>query len=172
MKKIWKCEVCGSYQKKNQRVVRRFCSDACANQGDAKYWSTDELVILRDNYPVAPFPELYKLLHKRSGSAIRAKAHLFGLSRDGDRRWTKKEDEILRRIYSNSEIDEICSLLPNRTWISIKLKAISFGLKLGRGNNKKSDLRVFLDDTPETYYWLGFLMADGHFEKKGRLIVV
>ncbi len=28
---------------------------------------------------------------------------------------------------------------------------------------KKSDLSVLLKDTPETYYWIGFLLADGTF---------
>ena len=33
-----------------------------------------------------------------------------------------------------------------------------------------NDLTVLLEETPETYYWMGFLLADGHFDEK-RIIV-
>lgn len=36
--------------------------------------------------------------------------------------------------------------------------------------NKCSDLSVLLDETPEAYYWMGFLLADGHFSG-GRLVL-
>jgi hypothetical protein len=33
------------------------------------------------------------------------------------------------------------------------------------------DFSRLLEETPEKYYWLGFLLADGHFESRGRLKV-
>lgn len=30
---------------------------------------------------------------------------------------------------------------------------------------RKCDLSVLLEETPEAYYWIGFLLADGHFDK-------
>lgn len=33
-----------------------------------------------------------------------------------------------------------------------------------------NNLSVLLEDTPETYYWIGFLLADGHFDKS-RIII-
>lgn len=38
-------------------------------------------------------------------------------------------------------------------------------MNLGR----KNKLSKLLEETPEKYYWLGFLMADGHFSKQNRL---
>ena len=35
--------------------------------------------------------------------------------------------------------------------------------------NKKSDLSVLLNDTPEIYYWIGFLIADGHFSNRNAI---
>lgn len=35
----------------------------------------------------------------------------------------------------------------------------------------KNKLKKLLEDTPEKWYWLGFLMADGHFSKSNRLRV-
>lgn len=37
----------------------------------------------------------------------------------------------------------------------------------GRKKAKKlNNLSVLLEDTPESYYWIGFLLADGHFSEK------
>ena len=38
-----------------------------------------------------------------------------------------------------------------------------------KGVTPISKLNRLLEDTPETYYWVGFLMADGSLEPKGRL---
>lgn len=35
---------------------------------------------------------------------------------------------------------------------------------------KTKDLGILLEDTPETYYWIGFLLADGTFYRKDRAI--
>lgn len=35
--------------------------------------------------------------------------------------------------------------------------------------NRIADLSVLLEETPEAYYWIGFLMADGHFYKRGAI---
>ena len=35
---------------------------------------------------------------------------------------------------------------------------------------KLNNLSVLLEDTPESYYWIGFLLADGHFSEK-RIVV-
>lgn len=34
---------------------------------------------------------------------------------------------------------------------------------------RKSKLSRLLEDSPEKWYWLGFLLADGHFSKNGRI---
>lgn len=34
-----------------------------------------------------------------------------------------------------------------------------------------NNLKVLLEETPETYYWIGFLLADGHFDNGKRIIV-
>jgi hypothetical protein len=35
-------------------------------------------------------------------------------------------------------------------------------------SGKMSNLKVLLEDTPEVYYWVGFLLADGSLRKNGR----
>lgn len=36
---------------------------------------------------------------------------------------------------------------------------------------KKCNLEKLLLDVPETYYWIGFILADGHISKNNRLVV-
>ena len=38
--------------------------------------------------------------------------------------------------------------------------------------NKKNDLSGLLEDTPEAYYWIGFLMADGCFSSSNRAMKI
>lgn len=42
----------------------------------------------------------------------------------------------------------------------------------GKKRTKRlNNLKVLLEETPETYYWIGFLLADGHFDDGKRIIV-
>jgi hypothetical protein len=53
-------------------------------------------------------------------------------------------------------------------WLAEKNNALCKSCAGKKKNNKKCDLSVLLDESPESYYWVGFLMADGHFSN-GRI---
>ena len=40
------------------------------------------------------------------------------------------------------------------------------------GRNRICDLSYLMSGTPESYYWIGFLLADGHFKKKELVLKV
>lgn len=110
------------------------------------------------------------LNHCDYNSLIRNKIKKFGLILDKrklDGNWSVEEDEIVFKNYEILPKKKILKLLPNRTWNAIKLRARNV-LKLERilNEQKQSDLSVLLNDNPITYYWIGFLMADGHFSEK------
>jgi len=77
------------------------------------------------------------------------------------------EEEILylKENYATAAKQDILYKL-KRSWISIQKKAFLLGLKRinyeSKNNHKYSKLLL---ETPETYYWLGLLMSDGHFNK-------
>jgi len=85
--------------------------------------------------------------------------------------WSADDINYLINNYNIKTKDELCADL-NRTWSAIKNQLFKLKLKrnIGLINLRQSNLDILLNDTNETYYWLGFLAADGHFNiKSGRL---
>lgn len=85
------------------------------------------------------------------------------------KRWTIEEIKIIQSNYLYAEKEELLLQLPNRTWDSIKLKANSLGLYRSNKFFRKSKLEILLNDTTISYYWLGFILADGHIHDNQRL---
>lgn len=84
------------------------------------------------------------------------------------KRWTIEENEFLMRNYETKNNTYLLDNLPNRTWESIKLKASSLKLKRYYNDNRLASLDILLNESNETYYWIGFIMADGNV-KNNRL---
>jgi hypothetical protein len=84
------------------------------------------------------------------------------------KRWSEIEDDLLRETYFKGGIDDMIKTF-SRSWDAIKLHAAKLQLNRWSGFYRKSDLSILLHETPETMYWIGFLLADGHFSKKSRL---
>lgn len=85
--------------------------------------------------------------------------------------WSKNEIQILKRIYAKRNFNEICSIIKNHTPNSIQ--SMSKKLKLKKPDGKrKSDLSKLLDDKCESFYWIGFIFADGCVSNQyGRVIL-
>lgn len=79
--------------------------------------------------------------------------------------WTKEEEILLEELWPNSSKKDICNYF-DRSYTSIKGKAGLMGLKKLEDFKFENKLKVLTDETNQTFYWLGFLMADGHFSKR------
>ena len=55
-------------------------------------------------------------------------------------------------------------------WCKKKLKNVPIPIIINK--NKKCDMTSLLENSRESFYWLGFLMADGHFSDKNRLQIM
>lgn len=80
------------------------------------------------------------------------------------RYWTDTEIELLKTSYRSKENTELIDAL-NRDFRAIYTKSRELGLDWHRPT-RKNKIHRLLEETPEKYYWLGFLLADGHFEDK------
>jgi len=128
-------------------------------------WNEKEDSVLREKYYKSNKKELTNLLPGRTWQAIETRAiKVLKLSRNIGG-WTEEEIDILCKNYPSGGISKVMSFLPNRTRASVSSRASILGVAFVRGNCEISPL---LDRTPEAFYWLGFLLADGHFYVKER----
>lgn len=132
-----------------------------------KKWTTDEEKWLGLNYSSKSCDEIIKFLN-RSWSSIEHRALRMGLKRRKDE-WSLDDIRLLVSAYETANKKQLVELFPERTWLAIVRKAKSQGL-LSRRQLRKSEVSVLLEDRIESNYWIGFLMADGHFDlnKSGR----
>lgn len=82
--------------------------------------------------------------------------------------WSKTEDELLINNYQTTK-KEILELLPNRTPAAINIRASYLGLKKDRNEYVQGQLDILLENTHESLYWIGFILADGHISPSNRL---
>lgn len=79
--------------------------------------------------------------------------------------WNETELCNLSKLYVLGNKSQILQTIPNRTWDSIKLKAASLNLRFHSNVIShpyvQSDVSILLKEIPLSYYWMGFLMADG-----------
>ena len=79
--------------------------------------------------------------------------------------WDENSIDYLIKNYQNTDKEIIIKEL-NRDWSSIQNKA--FNLKLKRDVLNANAINL-INESNEVYYWLGFIMADGHFSKTNQL---
>jgi hypothetical protein len=79
--------------------------------------------------------------------------------------WTDSEERILCDGYGRLSKEKLKKLFPSRTWVAVKLHAHYLRLKyyIGVHEHVQGDLSVLLHDSPEAFYWMGFIAADGYF---------
>lgn len=77
--------------------------------------------------------------------------------------WTTEEIELLKIHYPSMDKYQLENLF-NRTWKAIKDKANKEKIYRVKGNE---GLSILLENTPVSFYWVGFLLADGSFTNNG-----
>lgn len=79
-------------------------------------------------------------------------------------------------MYNKTRICEVCGKELHYSCASAwRLAEKNHALCKSCANKKRAkrlnDLTILLEETPETYYWIGFLLADGHFDNGKRIVV-
>lgn len=85
-------------------------------------------------------------------------------------KWSDEEAQLLKDSYQKNK-KELLELFPTRSYDAIKQMANKLGLFKEHNEYVKSDTSVLLEETPLAYYWIGFILADGHVSDIGRLRV-
>lgn len=129
-------------------------------------WSKEEIEYIKKNYTFENKEVLLSVLTNRTWDSIQVKAKSIGLSRT---KWSNDEIKYLIKNFPTVEKNIIINNLHNKTWKTIERKAQYLGLKRKWRTELGKNLIKLLNDDPITLYWIGFLLADGHFSKKGEL---
>ncbi len=86
-------------------------------------------------------------------------------------RWTEEEIELLKIHWKSSTMENLLKTFPNRKYSSLMLKATELGIKSEIKRKRKGSLNYLDVLHPNSCYWWGFIIADGHLTKKGELII-
>jgi hypothetical protein len=85
--------------------------------------------------------------------------------------YSEEEIKLLSELWPVASTDELLKAFPKRSHIGLLQKAAVLGLVSEIPRMRKGDVSILLNNTPVSFYWLGFLLADGHFTKSGQLTI-
>ena len=126
-----------------------------------KYWSLEEVSLLKKFYPKLTVRKLAKMFPNRTKATIVVKAFSLGLP--SAKLWQPEENNILRKYFTEAPTKQLLKLLPKRTKLAILAQGERLGLK--RKTNKptlKINEFYFRKWSPKMAYVLGFIFADGN----------
>jgi len=131
-------------------------------------WTDTEINFLKQQYGKMSYKDISVILG-RTAAAIGCK--VTDLCIADDKFWNKKDLKILIDNYHIKTPKKIQELFPNRKWTNIRKKANNLGLKLRSKSMSKilGDTSILMTDSVELYYWVGFILSDGHIPKNNRL---
>lgn len=82
------------------------------------------------------------------------------------REWKDEEINLLKELFPNTPAKIIGKIL-SRSTASVNTYANKFGIKKPVGYQRRNHAEILLDGSLQSMYWIGFLLADGHFHKRG-----
>lgn len=140
-----------------------------------RIWKREDDEFLIKNYKSLGKEKIVYSL-KKTWSSIQSRAsrlkikRIYVSHRNGTQKiWTQQEIEYLKKNYEELDSTIIVEQL-NRTWSSIQQKAFSLHLK--RENKALSNQFNLINGSNESLYWIGFCMADGHFNEKNKQLQI
>ena len=137
-------------------------------------WTNEEIEILKKYYPNDGIYKCMEMLPHLTKSQIKTKVNNSkDISSNNFEKWTKDEVDKLIQLWPKATKNELLNAFPNRTYQKIQLKAHVLKLKCEIERNRKSNLDFLKLENlnPQSAYWWGFIMADGHISKNGSLII-
>jgi len=99
-------------------------------------------------------------------STLYKEFQILSLSKKNQNKWSKEEDSLLIKYWPKKSKQDILNIFNNRSYESIKTRASILGLKKIDNFKNHNKLVKLLSESDESYYWIGFIMADGHISKK------
>jgi len=124
-------------------------------------WSEKDLLLLKEKFPTATKQDLICLFPNRTWNGINTTARANGLSRSVYWQAIKSRDKnILELLKTKSppQVAKELNLKDSHVYARMYKHRVRPIAKIANNNLKR-----ILDDSPESYYWIGFILADGCF---------
>jgi len=84
-------------------------------------------------------------------------------NRDYNPEWNQTEINLVKTMYPTMKSCMLLERLPKRSWESIKHYAKKNNIKrIGSPDRRKANLSPLLLESENSYYWVGFIVADGY----------
>lgn len=131
-------------------------------------WTKFEIEILKHEFPNGGIYKCLELLPYLSKTQIKNKLESLKIRSNRYKSWTDEEIELLYKVWETASSEDLEKLFPNRKLESLQNKANALGLKCKVNRQNKNNLKILdLENlTPNTAYWWGYIMADGHISER------
>ena len=86
-------------------------------------------------------------------------------------KWMPNEDKELVHHWQYSDMETLLNTFPRRSYNSLMLRARVLGVTSKRQRKRIGSFDFLNNITPNSAYWWGFIMADGHLSKANALII-
>lgn len=107
-----------------------------------------------------------------SSNTVEVYARKLGLSRPKPEPWnalSEKDERLIIDMYEYGDFDELAKLV-NKSKHTISEWARRRGLKRQINSKRNGDLSILLNESLQSFYWLGLLASDGYISKDGHLM--
>lgn len=131
-------------------------------------WTEFEIEILKHEFPDGGIYKCLEMLPYLSRNQIKSKLDSLKIRSNRYKSWTDEEIKLLCKVWETASSNDLKELFPDRNLESLQNKAYILGLKCKVNRQNKNNLEILdLENlTPNTAYWWGYIMADGHISKK------
>lgn len=139
---------------------------------NTKKWDKSQEEFLIKNYGKMEAKEIGNLINKTQSSVIQ-RAFKLKINKINYNEWSNNDIKLLYECYPSFNKHQLMHVFPNRKWNHIVSKATELSIKRNNRHLEKiiGKTEKLLFDNVISYYWIGFLLADGHFSKNNRMTV-
>ncbi len=135
-------------------------------------WDKSQEEFLIKNYGKLNAKEIGIIIGK-TPSSVTQRAFKLKINKINYNEWRDDDIQMLYDCYPSFNKTELMKIFPNRKWGHIVSKAKKLSIKRNNKHLEKiiGKTEKLLFDNVISYYWIGFLLADGHFSKNNRLSI-
>ena len=139
---------------------------------NTKKWNKSQEEFLIKNYGKMNAKEIGIIINKTPSSVIQ-RAQKLNINKINYKEWSDDDIQMLYDSYPSFDKTQLMNVFPNRKWNLIVSKANKLSIKRNNKHLEKiiGKTEKLLFDDVISYYWIGFLLADGHFSKNNRMSV-